>query len=195
MGLLFLWLMFGVVSAVVAQNKGRNGCGWFAIGVLLGPFGFILALVASKIERTTIVSPEAMELVKSGDARVLSGDYEGALADYGQILALQPKAPTTHFKIAAIYSIKRMHQESFSHLSKAVKHGFIDFNRIMSDKDFSFLRAHPDFQTFAQNGYVFAQPATPKDDTIPQLEKLAKLKENGMITEKEFEEQKRKLLA
>jgi len=39
------WLLFGIVSAVVAQKKGRSGCGWFAAGVLLGPFGLILAFV------------------------------------------------------------------------------------------------------------------------------------------------------
>lgn len=45
---LLIWLLFGIVTAVVAGNKGRNGCGWFAVGVLLGPFGLILALVVSK---------------------------------------------------------------------------------------------------------------------------------------------------
>jgi len=43
MEILLIWLLFGIVSAVVASNKGRSGCGWFALGVLLGPFGFILA--------------------------------------------------------------------------------------------------------------------------------------------------------
>ena len=26
------WLLFGIVSAVVASNKGRSGCGWFLLG-------------------------------------------------------------------------------------------------------------------------------------------------------------------
>lgn len=42
------WILFGIVSAIVASNKGRNGCGWFALGALLGPFGFILALIIPK---------------------------------------------------------------------------------------------------------------------------------------------------
>jgi hypothetical protein len=45
---LLIWVLFGVVAAVVATNKGRSGCGWFALGVLLGPFGFILSLVVSR---------------------------------------------------------------------------------------------------------------------------------------------------
>ncbi len=49
--LIIIWLLFGIISAVVASNKGRSGCGWFFIGVLLGPFGFILALVMPKEEK------------------------------------------------------------------------------------------------------------------------------------------------
>jgi len=47
---IIIWLLFGIISAAVASNKGRSGCGWFAMGVLLGPFGFILALVVPKDE-------------------------------------------------------------------------------------------------------------------------------------------------
>lgn len=45
---LLLWLLFGIISATVALNKGRSGCGWFVLGVILGPFGLILSLVVSK---------------------------------------------------------------------------------------------------------------------------------------------------
>lgn len=70
-----LWFMFGLVSAVVASNKGRSGCGWFAIGVLLGPFGLILSLVVSKnqarVEKDALQAgdlkkcPHCAELVKA----------------------------------------------------------------------------------------------------------------------------------
>lgn len=74
MEVILIWILFGVVSAVVATNKGRSGCGWFALGVLLGPFGFILSLVVRKnqpvIEREAIDSgdikkcPYCAELIK-----------------------------------------------------------------------------------------------------------------------------------
>ena len=70
-----LWLLFGVVSSVVATIKGRSGCGWFIFGVLLGPFGFILALVVSKnqeqVEKKSIQigamkkCPYCAELIKA----------------------------------------------------------------------------------------------------------------------------------
>ena len=75
MELVFVWILFGIVSAVVAANKGRSGCGWFAIGVLLGPFGLILALVVSKdqkaVEQDSLQSgamkkcPYCAELIKA----------------------------------------------------------------------------------------------------------------------------------
>jgi len=48
MELAVIWLLFGIVTAIVAAGKGRNGCGWFLLGCLLGPFGLIMALVVSK---------------------------------------------------------------------------------------------------------------------------------------------------
>jgi hypothetical protein len=59
MTFLIVWILFGVVSAVVASNKGRNGCGWFILGILLGPFGFILSLVVPKDQQA--VEKEAVE--------------------------------------------------------------------------------------------------------------------------------------
>lgn len=69
-----IWILFGVVSAVVAANKGRSGCGWFLLGVLLGPFGFILSLIVPKdqqaVEREAVESgqmkkcPYCAELIK-----------------------------------------------------------------------------------------------------------------------------------
>lgn len=72
---IIFWLFFGLITAKVATDKGRNGCGWFTLGVLLGPFGFILALIASKnepvIEEQALMSgdmkkcPYCAELIKA----------------------------------------------------------------------------------------------------------------------------------
>jgi hypothetical protein len=74
MTFLIVWILFGIASAIVASNKGRSGCGWFALGVLLGPFGFILSLVVSKdqqaVEKEAVDSgqmkkcPYCVELIK-----------------------------------------------------------------------------------------------------------------------------------
>ena len=51
-GLLIVWLLFGIACAVIATNKGRSGASWFVLGFLLGPLGLILALVVSKNQET-----------------------------------------------------------------------------------------------------------------------------------------------
>lgn len=56
---LIIWFLFGIVSAVIASKKGRSGCGWFLLGVLLGPFGLILALVVSR--REGVVEKKAVQ--------------------------------------------------------------------------------------------------------------------------------------
>ena len=43
--LIIIWLLFGVAGGIVLSNKGRSGCGGFALGFLLGPIGLVIALV------------------------------------------------------------------------------------------------------------------------------------------------------
>lgn len=43
-----LWILMGVVSAVIASNKGNNGCVAFVLGVMLGPFGLLISAVTSE---------------------------------------------------------------------------------------------------------------------------------------------------
>lgn len=45
---LAIWIGCGVATAVIARNKGRNGCIWFAIGIVLGAIGLIIALIVPR---------------------------------------------------------------------------------------------------------------------------------------------------
>ena len=45
MFLLMIWFLFGVAGGMILSNKGRSGCGGFALGFLLGPIGLVIALV------------------------------------------------------------------------------------------------------------------------------------------------------
>lgn len=73
--LIVIWLAFGIATMIVMQNKGRDGCGGFALGFLLGPFGLIIGLVLAPdhktVERTTLLSgemrkcPQCAELIRA----------------------------------------------------------------------------------------------------------------------------------
>jgi len=43
MAVLIIWVIFGLLSAMVGSNRGGNGCLYFIGGVLFGPIGLIIA--------------------------------------------------------------------------------------------------------------------------------------------------------
>ncbi len=60
-----IWLVCGIAAAVVASNRGANGCLWFGLGLLFGPIGLALAFAngrrcphcASRISTKALVCP------------------------------------------------------------------------------------------------------------------------------------------
>lgn len=74
-----IWLLCGIVAAVIYSNKGRSGISAFLVGILFGPIGVILALVTpadtASQERKAVQGgamkkcPNCAELVKA-DANV-----------------------------------------------------------------------------------------------------------------------------
>ena len=60
MGWLILGLQgvaFGVLSAIVANRKGRDGFGWLLIGFFFGIFGFVAALVVADLSKPSNSEP------------------------------------------------------------------------------------------------------------------------------------------
>ena len=50
-----LSILFGILCAVIANNKGYNIFGWYVLGLLLGPIGLIFAILVKK-QRSFITS-------------------------------------------------------------------------------------------------------------------------------------------
>ena len=75
MEVLFIWFVCGVIGGVIGTNKGRSGCGWFALCFLLGPLGIVLALVVGKDQKaveakalqsgTVRKCPQCAEVIKA----------------------------------------------------------------------------------------------------------------------------------
>jgi len=47
---ILLFIGFGLAASLVATSSGRNSIGWFFIGCITGPMGFILALTLPENE-------------------------------------------------------------------------------------------------------------------------------------------------
>jgi hypothetical protein len=55
---IFIWLLIGIATAYVAQQKGRDPRIWLFIGLLLGIFGLILVYFLPSVEEKKAESSE-----------------------------------------------------------------------------------------------------------------------------------------
>ncbi len=141
-------------------------------------------------------------------------DYDAAIEQFLKVLDIDEKDVPTHFNLACAYSLNENAKESFHHLSKAVEHGFSDFKKIKEHDALAFLRIQPQFDEFEENGFRLPgskeeeeeeqeaqQLDSPQEDLLQsspdlldQLQKLGELRDKGLLTEEEFDMQKKKLL-
>jgi TM2 domain-containing membrane protein YozV len=127
-------------------------------------------------------------------------DIEAAIEDFQQALKIDPNDLTIHFNLACAFSQTEKADKAYEHISRAVEMGFNDFAKIDSHDALAFMRIQPQWEEFRTNGYTLRkQLASPQENLLDndllldQLKKLHELKEKGLITEKEFIEQKTKL--
>ncbi len=140
---------------------------------------------------------------KTGIQKYKDFDMDGAIVDFEQGLAIDPRDIALHFNIAAAYSLTEEKEKAMHHISEAVKYGFKDFERINTHDDLAYLRIQPEFEEFKNNGYkVIAQKRNipikeeeVKDDVLlSQLNKLAEMRKKGLLSNDEFIMEKEKLL-
>lgn len=140
----------------------------------------------------------------SGLEKFKDFDYMGAIEDFKKSLEIAPSDVATHFNLACAYSLIEDAANAYNHLDKAVLLGFRDFQKIKEHHALAYLRIQKDFDAFEENGYKLSQaqgqPVASDDllnsqpDLLDQLTKLGELREKGLLTEREFDEQKKKLL-
>ena len=109
--------------------------------------------------------------------------------------------PETHFELACFYSLIQDKDKSFDHLNKSVFYGYKNLKNIEKEPDLKWIRHQDGFKEFKANGYKIVAPVTKTavittstDNYIEELRELGKLKDEGIITEKEFQELKEKIL-
>jgi TM2 domain-containing membrane protein YozV len=141
----------------------------------------------------------------SGKRKLDEYELPEAIADFKRGLEISPQDAELHFYMACAQSLNEKAEDSFRHLSLAVSYGFKDYQRIRTEDSLAYIRVHPDFEIFEQAGYRLAQkeakekdekqaPQVTDDKLLSQLNRLAELREKGLITEKEFDLERRKLM-
>ncbi|MCP9234956.1 NINE protein [Lewinella sp. JB7] len=144
----------------------------------------------------------------SADKAYEEYDFEGAIRDYRRSLNVDPRQPEVHFKLACLHSIHENTDTALFHLNKAIENGFYDFDELDRHDHLSFLRSTPQYFAFKSNSYRLPgneapspDPVTPpeetlelSDDLITRIERLAQLKEDGILSEDAFKREKAKIL-
>jgi len=134
-------------------------------------------------------------------------DFEGAVDAFNRALEDDREDPSTHFNLACSYSMLKEADPAFDHLEKAIECGFTNLEKIHRHDALTYLRNLAAFDDFVDNGYrsISSLPAAHQDlldqdrgigtdELLEQIIKLGELRDKGILTEREFTRQKRKLL-
>lgn len=156
------------------------------------------------------VTSELQSLKKNAIELFRDYEFEEAAEIFLKALEVAPNDPSIHFNLACCYSMVEEAESAFSHLQKAVECGFDAAKKIHVHTALAFLRTHPDFDRFVENGFTIVkalptpqanildttpvQEINEEDDLLTQISKLGDLLEKGVLTQEEFALQKQKLL-
>lgn len=125
-------------------------------------------------------------------------DYKRAIESLRKAAELKNDDPMVHFLLACCYSVFEETEKSLLHLDTAVAFGWDDLPRIREQYELAHLRDQPVFKTFEKNEYRLPKelPAPAEDvlqldsdlrpDLLEQLNKLKKLRQEGVLNEGEY---------
>ena len=152
----------------------------------------------------------ANPFIQSGIKKYKEYELEDAIEDFNKGLEISPGDIALHFNIACAYSLTEQLDKALFHLDKAVEYGFTDLEKIRTHDALAYVRIQPVFESFAaanfrlmgmqkENQEQSTTPANAKeepadDKLLEQLQRLADLRDKGLITEQEFMREKEKLL-
>ena len=192
---IFLWIILSILVGIIGSSKKLGGLGAFLISLVFSPIIGILFVIASPVKnkKKKRIDLKTYKLFKQANKHFKNKNYNEAITIYKKVLALAPKDPVIHSNLAAAYSLTKQKEEAFNHLSKSVKYGYNNFRRITDSKSFEWLRNQPEFNNFVTNGYTFV-PDSSDRSYISELKELIDLKEKGIISEKDFETLKNKII-
>lgn len=136
---------------------------------------------------------------RSGIKKYKEFALEEAIADFEKGLQIQADDVALHFNLACAYSLTENKDKVLYHLDRAVYLGFKDFERITTHDDLAFIRIQPEFEAFKNKGFRLAGEqigeSIIKDDVLlAQLNRLAELRKQGILSEQEFVLERKKLL-
>lgn len=201
------FVMCFVVSKMGAQRKIGGTSAFFISFFFSFVVGILFVMASDKIEESddiplvSLTSQDAAFIYKqkkAADAMYKEYDYKGAIQAYQTILEINPHDPVSLLSTARLYSLLKNKDKAYEYIQRANESRHPTLTKSLQHQDFDFVKSQPDFAKFASNGYrVLDTPINnepSKSSLADELEKLANLKEKGIISEEEFQAQKTKVL-
>lgn len=153
----------------------------------------------------------------SGLKRLKDFEFDLAETDLNKALELSPDDAEIHMGLAKVYSLEEKTAKSYHHISKALALGYKGKEEVQQADEFAYIRVQESYDEFASSGFltVPAQERAkikkntktgttavnpPKDDLLQndlllsQLNKLQELRNKGLLSESEFQQEKVKLM-
>lgn len=205
----FLYLIInGVMCFVVAGMGGERKIGSaaaFIISFIFSfPIGLLFVMASDKKEKPSVsqiptiklTTKEIFEVDKKNKEAIelyTEGKYAESLKVTEDILLISPSNPYALANASRVCSILRDKNGAFTYLQRAVEASHPAINKLLESSDFDYIKSLPDYTEFIRNGFK-----RPLDNSVSsmadELEKLASLKDRGVLTEEEFQIQKQKIL-
>jgi hypothetical protein len=194
MDIFFGWIILSIIIGFVGSGRKIGFWGTFFLSLVLSPLiGLIFALISKEKDKSNLISPEVSRLTKMAIGLKFK-DLNKAIELMKKALLFNPKSKQSNYNMACFYALAKDVESAKKYLSLSVKYGYNNFESIQRDSDFTWLRKQPKFIKFANNGYVEEEIKIIKTNYLDELRELGKLYEEGVITEVEFEKQKKKIL-
>jgi TM2 domain-containing membrane protein YozV len=154
----------------------------------------------------------------SGIQHYKNFDLDLAIEDFKKSLKIQANDPAMYFNLACAYSLTEQKDKCLQSIDTAVKQGFKDYAKFLSHDDLAYIRIQPEFDQLRLNGFRLVNgisPQTQKDPQsqskgeandaseevvitdeglLTQLQRLSDLRERGLLSEQEFNIERRKIL-
>jgi len=169
-----------------------------------------------KKSTSTTVSNSNAEAKKEGIKHFRDFNYQEAIISFNKALETNPRDIAVHFNLACAYSLTEEAEKAYQHIHQAVALGFNDIDKISTHESLAFVRIQPQYESFRNSKFtelpvfekkepeVKSNPVDeiivpqldeykPESNLLEELNQLQRLKELGVLTEQEFEEQKQKL--
>jgi hypothetical protein len=204
---LMFWLICGIGAAAIASSKGRSGCGWFVIGVLIGPLALLIVGFMASVQAPP--APVTIVPATMTPSRPALGDAElGLLYNDGMIRVSRERVVYRGRE----YTVKSLKPVSVRQAGQG--HYAIDLYNLMDRRVEEITSPNPaavEEIAAAINraiGYVApsaapaASPvsppapvaATPTDDRLKLLTELKQMLDASLITQAEYDTKKAEIL-